>query len=62
MTTVMCFCLGSRNYQLASEQHWPGLSDGNHLCCRLSLKIEPGNSSPRIASSKEDLAGKTHMW
>ena len=29
------------------------------LCCRLSLKIEPGNSSPRIASSKEDLAGRT---
>uniref|UniRef100_A0A8C4F2W2 Ras-specific guanine nucleotide-releasing factor RalGPS1 n=1 Tax=Dicentrarchus labrax TaxID=13489 RepID=A0A8C4F2W2_DICLA len=28
---------------------------------KLSLKIEPGNSSPRIASSKEDLAGKTHM-
>uniref|UniRef100_A0A7N5ZV07 Ras-specific guanine nucleotide-releasing factor RalGPS1 n=1 Tax=Anabas testudineus TaxID=64144 RepID=A0A7N5ZV07_ANATE len=26
---------------------------------KLSLKIEPGNSSPRIASSKEDLAGKT---
>uniref|UniRef100_A0A665TD51 Ras-specific guanine nucleotide-releasing factor RalGPS1 n=1 Tax=Echeneis naucrates TaxID=173247 RepID=A0A665TD51_ECHNA len=25
---------------------------------KLSLKIEPGNSSPRIASSKEDLAGK----
>uniref|UniRef100_A0A671XV06 Ral GEF with PH domain and SH3 binding motif 1 n=1 Tax=Sparus aurata TaxID=8175 RepID=A0A671XV06_SPAAU len=24
---------------------------------KLSLKIEPGNSSPRIASSKEDLAG-----
>uniref|UniRef100_A0A3Q4GIR7 Ral GEF with PH domain and SH3 binding motif 1 n=1 Tax=Neolamprologus brichardi TaxID=32507 RepID=A0A3Q4GIR7_NEOBR len=28
---------------------------------KLSLKIEPGNSSPRIASSKEDLAGKSHM-
>uniref|UniRef100_A0A8C4F1T3 Ras-specific guanine nucleotide-releasing factor RalGPS1 n=1 Tax=Dicentrarchus labrax TaxID=13489 RepID=A0A8C4F1T3_DICLA len=28
---------------------------------KLSLKIEPGNSSPRIASSKEDLAGKTHI-
>uniref|UniRef100_A0A667XU75 Ral GEF with PH domain and SH3 binding motif 1 n=1 Tax=Myripristis murdjan TaxID=586833 RepID=A0A667XU75_9TELE len=26
---------------------------------KLSLKIEPGSSSPRIASSKEDLAGKT---
>jgi len=26
---------------------------------RLSLKIEPGNSSPRLATSKEDLAGKT---
>ncbi|KAG7263120.1 hypothetical protein CRUP_015377 [Coryphaenoides rupestris] len=26
---------------------------------KLSLKIEPGNSSPRIASSKEDLAGRT---
>uniref|UniRef100_A0A672J781 Ras-specific guanine nucleotide-releasing factor RalGPS1-like n=1 Tax=Salarias fasciatus TaxID=181472 RepID=A0A672J781_SALFA len=25
---------------------------------KLSLKIEPGNSSPRIASSKEDLAGE----
>uniref|UniRef100_A0A8D0A334 Ral GEF with PH domain and SH3 binding motif 1 n=1 Tax=Sander lucioperca TaxID=283035 RepID=A0A8D0A334_SANLU len=25
---------------------------------KLSLKIEPGNSSPRTASSKEDLAGK----
>uniref|UniRef100_A0A672J761 Ras-specific guanine nucleotide-releasing factor RalGPS1-like n=1 Tax=Salarias fasciatus TaxID=181472 RepID=A0A672J761_SALFA len=27
---------------------------------KLSLKIEPGNSSPRIASSKEDLAGEFH--
>uniref|UniRef100_A0A667Y041 Ral GEF with PH domain and SH3 binding motif 1 n=1 Tax=Myripristis murdjan TaxID=586833 RepID=A0A667Y041_9TELE len=27
---------------------------------KLSLKIEPGSSSPRIASSKEDLAGKTY--
>uniref|UniRef100_A0A8C5FM97 Ras-specific guanine nucleotide-releasing factor RalGPS1 n=1 Tax=Gadus morhua TaxID=8049 RepID=A0A8C5FM97_GADMO len=27
---------------------------------KLSLKIEPGNSSPRIASSKEDLAGRIH--
>uniref|UniRef100_A0A8C1D358 Ral GEF with PH domain and SH3 binding motif 1 n=1 Tax=Cyprinus carpio carpio TaxID=630221 RepID=A0A8C1D358_CYPCA len=26
---------------------------------KLSLKIEPGNSSPRMATSKEDLAGKT---
>uniref|UniRef100_A0A8C4SB18 Ral GEF with PH domain and SH3 binding motif 1 n=1 Tax=Erpetoichthys calabaricus TaxID=27687 RepID=A0A8C4SB18_ERPCA len=25
---------------------------------KLSLKIEPGNSSPRLASSKEDLAGR----
>lgn len=41
------------------EQHQAGLNNGNHLCYRLSLKIEPGNSSPRIASSKEDLAGKT---
>uniref|UniRef100_A0A8C2GM77 Ral GEF with PH domain and SH3 binding motif 1 n=1 Tax=Cyprinus carpio TaxID=7962 RepID=A0A8C2GM77_CYPCA len=29
---------------------------------KLSLKIEPGNSSPRMATSKEDLAGKTMMW
>lgn len=50
------------NYQLARVQQWAGVSDGNRLCCRLSLKIEPGNSSPRIASSKEDLAGMTHMW
>eukprot|EP00064_Thunnus_orientalis_P002283 superscaffoldBa00000160_g2290 len=28
---------------------------------RLSLKIEPGNSSPRIASSKEDLAGLSEV-
>lgn len=34
------------------------MSDGNLVHCRLSLKIEPGSSSPRIACSKEDLAGK----
>ncbi|XP_069573458.1 ras-specific guanine nucleotide-releasing factor RalGPS1 isoform X2 [Brachyistius frenatus] len=28
---------------------------------KLSLKIEPGNSSPRIASSKEDLAGLSEV-
>uniref|UniRef100_A0AAQ5ZQ52 Ras-GEF domain-containing protein n=1 Tax=Amphiprion ocellaris TaxID=80972 RepID=A0AAQ5ZQ52_AMPOC len=28
---------------------------------KLSLRIEPGSSSPRIASSKEDLAGKMYM-
>ncbi|XP_030631259.1 ras-specific guanine nucleotide-releasing factor RalGPS1 isoform X5 [Chanos chanos] len=28
---------------------------------KLSLKIEPGNSSPRMASSKEDLAGPSDM-
>uniref|UniRef100_A0A671QUK6 Ras-specific guanine nucleotide-releasing factor RalGPS1-like n=1 Tax=Sinocyclocheilus anshuiensis TaxID=1608454 RepID=A0A671QUK6_9TELE len=28
---------------------------------KLSLKIEPGNSSPRMATSKEDLAGKTFV-
>uniref|UniRef100_A0A8C9WLM1 Ral GEF with PH domain and SH3 binding motif 1 n=1 Tax=Scleropages formosus TaxID=113540 RepID=A0A8C9WLM1_SCLFO len=27
---------------------------------KLSLKIEPGNSSPRLVSSKEDLAGERH--
>ncbi|KAF4792198.1 hypothetical protein TURU_123361 [Turdus rufiventris] len=27
---------------------------------RLSLRIEPGNSSPRLVSSKEDLAGIKH--
>ncbi|XP_073696235.1 ras-specific guanine nucleotide-releasing factor RalGPS1-like [Garra rufa] len=28
---------------------------------KLSLKIEPGNSSPRMASSKEDLAGPSEL-
>ncbi|XP_051788260.1 ras-specific guanine nucleotide-releasing factor RalGPS1 isoform X1 [Erpetoichthys calabaricus] len=28
---------------------------------KLSLKIEPGNSSPRLASSKEDLAGPSEV-
>ncbi|KAL4660778.1 ras-specific guanine nucleotide-releasing factor RalGPS1 [Arapaima gigas] len=28
---------------------------------KLSLKIEPGNSSPRLVSSKEDLAGPSEM-
>ncbi len=28
---------------------------------RLSLKIEPGNSSPRLVSSKEDLGGKVFI-
>uniref|UniRef100_A0A3Q3G1K6 Ral GEF with PH domain and SH3 binding motif 1 n=1 Tax=Labrus bergylta TaxID=56723 RepID=A0A3Q3G1K6_9LABR len=28
---------------------------------KISLKIEPGNSSPRIASSKEDLAGNARL-
>uniref|UniRef100_A0A8C9V6G2 Ral GEF with PH domain and SH3 binding motif 1 n=1 Tax=Scleropages formosus TaxID=113540 RepID=A0A8C9V6G2_SCLFO len=28
---------------------------------KLSLKIEPGNSSPRLVSSKEDLAGSSEM-
>lgn len=31
------------------------------LLYRLSLKIEPGNSSPRLVSSKEDLGGKFFM-
>ncbi|XP_068513196.1 ras-specific guanine nucleotide-releasing factor RalGPS1 isoform X3 [Anas acuta] len=31
------------------------------LVPRLSLKIEPGNSSPRLVSSKEDLAGPSEV-
>uniref|UniRef100_A0A8C7DCM3 Ral GEF with PH domain and SH3 binding motif 1 n=1 Tax=Oncorhynchus kisutch TaxID=8019 RepID=A0A8C7DCM3_ONCKI len=30
-------------------------------CCRLSLKIEPMHGSPRMASSKEDLAGPSDV-
>lgn len=33
------------------------LSDRSFLCFRLSLKIEPGDGSPRLASHKKELAG-----
>lgn len=34
------------------------LSDKTFLCFRVSLKIEPGDGSPRYASYKKELAGK----
>lgn len=34
------------------------LSDRSFLSFRLSLKIEPGEGSPRFASDKKELAGK----
>lgn len=34
-----------------------GSSDRSVLCFRLSLKIEPGDGSPRLASYQKELAG-----
>ncbi|XP_063208761.1 ras-specific guanine nucleotide-releasing factor RalGPS1 isoform X3 [Chroicocephalus ridibundus] len=42
------------NYKLASQFFFLGSN-------RLSLRIEPGNSSPRLVSSKEDLAGPSDV-